>query len=599
MFVENFSKFIKYYGKGRKLKLFGFFILSLMAGFLELLGIALIWPFMLLIMKPESMFNSTYYIDFVNFSGLQNQVLNILALGIIIMLLFIAKNLFMVGILYLQNKFINNWKLAIGKKMMYHYLFSSYKDSFKETPSEKIYNLTFLVNQALDGFIFRVVNLLTNAIVIALILAFLFTKFLFAALVVSLFVFYSISFQNKFFKQKMADIGKRFVKSSSKNNDRIIENINNLKEIKIYSTEQYFYDEYAKAQKSFVQGVFETNFYGMIPPYLVEIFIVLSLFIMVGIISLQNIENTSWMMASYAVLVASVFRMAPSLNKIQIALNSINSSRDFVKAMILEYEKYDFDSLEEKSDLKISFKDKLQLKNISFAYKNDFVIKNLDLEIKKGEFVGIVGSSGTGKTTLADIIMGLLPVNSGEVYVDDIRLSQTNYGTLRNLISYVPQQINILEGSVKNNVAWGVKEEKIDEQKVIDALTKAQLYDYVSTLPDGINTKIVNNFSGFSQGQKQRLAIARVLYRDSDVLIFDEATSSLDVKTEHEITEILKELKGKKTIISIAHRLSTLKSCDKLFYLKDGKISDSGTLEQLSKRNPDFEKLIKLSKMDV
>lgn len=599
MLVENFLKFIKYYGKGRKLKLAGFSFLSLIAGFIELLGIALIWPFTIFIIQPKSIMESKYYIDFAFLPAPQSQILNICILGLLAMFLFVAKNFIMILILYLQNKFVNNWKLDIGKKMMHNYLFSSYKETLKETPSEKMYNLNFMVNQVLDGFIFRIINLITNMIIVFLILAFLFTKFLFAGVVVSVFVFYAMSFQNRFFKKKMSEIGKAFLKSSSQNNDRIIENINNIKEIKINFAEEYFYQEYVKTQTKFVGHVFESNFYGMIPPYVIEIFVVLSLFILAGIISFQNIENTSLMIASYAILVASIFRMAPSLNKIQIALNSVNSSRDFVKSMILEHEKYDFDEIEEKTNLRISLREKIQLKNISFAYKTDLVIKNLDLEIKKGEFIGIVGASGVGKTTLADIIMGLLPVNSGEIYVDDIKLNQSNYSVLRNLIGYVPQQMNILEGPVKNNVAWGVSEEEINEQKVIEALKKAQLYNHVMTLDAGINSRITNTLSGFSQGEKQRLAIARVLYRDPEILIFDEATSSLDVKIEHEITEMLKCIKGEKTMIAIAHRLSTLKNCDRLIYLKDGNICDTGTFEELSKKNADFAKMLKLSKIEI
>jgi len=318
-----------------------------------------------------------------------------------------------------------------------------------------------------------------------------------------------------------------------------------------------------------------------------------------GMISLQNIENEYWMVASYAIIVAAIFRIAPALNRIQIALNAINASRDFVKTMISEYEKNDFEFKEEKSDTSIEFKDKIRLKNVSFSYKKVNVIKNLDLEIKKGEFVGIIGLSGAGKSTLADIIMGLLPIDSGEIFMDETHFNQENFGTLRKLIGYVPQQINILDGSFKRNIAWGMNEYEIDENKVIEVLKQAQIYDFVNGFEGGINSKVIVGSLGLSQGQKQRLAIARALYRNPEILIFDEATSSLDVETEHGITQMLTELKGEKTIIAIAHRLSTLKSCDRLIYLKDGELVDTGTFEQLSQKHVDFEKLIKLSSLGL
>lgn len=598
MFIENFSKFIKYYGKGRKIKLFGFVLLSLFVGFLEFSGIAMIYPFILLIIMPESVLHTKYYSDFVTITHIHNVLINAFILGSIVTFFFIAKNLMMIVILYLQNKFVNNWKMAISEKVMHYYLFAPYKNSLKTTPSEKIYNLNFLVNQSIDGFVSRMLNLFTNAIIVAMVLGLLFFKFMFAAIVTSVFVLFSISIQNKLFKKKIMEISSKFLKYSSSFNDKLLETVNNIKEIKILSAENYFYKDYVESQKNFINMLFQNNFYGSIPPYVIEILVVLALFILAGIISIQNIENPSWMIASYAIVAASIFRIAPALNRIQTSINYIDSSRNFVKTMISEYEASDFDFEEEKPDVEIEFKDSIKLKDVYFSYKKDPVIKDLNLEIKKGSFYGIIGLSGAGKSTLADILMGLLAIDDGEIFLDGMLLDQKYFCLLRRLISYVPQQINILDGSFKRNVAWGIAEEEIDETRVIDSLKKAQLYEFVSNFEGGINAKAIVGSTGLSQGQKQRLAIARALYRDSDILIFDEATSSLDVETEHEITKMLNSLKGEKTIIAIAHRLSTLKSCDKLIYLKSGKMVDIGTFEELSHKHADFDKLIKLSNIN-
>ena len=598
MLVENFIKFIKYYGTGRKIKLFGFFVLSLIAGFLEFLGIALVYPFILLIIKPEVVMSTKYYIYFTNFIHVNNVLVVAFIVGIMVILLFIVKNLFMITSLYLQNKFINNWKIAISKKLMHYYLFSSYKNSLKISPSEKAYNLTVPINNAIDGFIFRLINLVTNIIIVAMILLLLVIKFPFAAFVTGIFVVFSILIQSQIFKKTMSEISKALVKSSSLANEKLMENVHNLKEIKILSAENYFYTEYSVAQQNLNKIMLKNNFYSGIPPYIIEILVVLALFMLAGIISIQNINNTYWMIASYAVVVASIFRIAPALNRIQTSINGINASRDFVKMMLIKHEKIDFEIIEEKIDFEIEFKNRIKLKNICFSYKkNKPVIVDLNLEIKKGEFVGIIGLSGAGKSTLADIIMGLFPPDSGEILVDNVEFNQNNFSALRKLIGYVPQQINILDGSVKKNVALGVKEEDIDEEKVVNSLKKAQIYDFVNGFDEGLDSKIIIGSAGLSQGQKQRLAIARALYRESEILIFDEATSSLDVEIEYGITQMLNELKGEKTIIAIAHRLSTLKSCDRLIYLKNGKIIDTGTFEELTQKHADFEKLIKLSSL--
>lgn len=599
MFIENFSKFIKYYGKGRRLKLFGFFLLSLIAGGMEFLGIALIYPFILLIIEPNSITNTKYYIEFARFFHQEGVLINAFILGMIVTSLFILKNLFMILYLYLQNKFVNNWKLALSNRFMRYYLFSSYRKTLKIPPSEKIYNLTFLTNQVIDGFVFRIMNMIINSVIVVMILTLLFMKFPFGAFVTTAFVIFSMSFQSKFFKKRIADISQKIVKVSALNNEKMIENVNNLKEIKILSAENYFYNEYALSQKKYNKVLFENSFYGGMPPYITEMLVVVALFILAGLISLQEIDNVSWMVASYAIIVASIFRIAPALNRIQTSINSINTSRDFVKTIIAEYENNNFDVIEEKSDLEIEFSDSIRIKNIRFAYKKDPVIKDLHLEIKKGEFIGIIGLSGAGKSTLADIIMGVLPVDSGEIFVDEVELNQDNFAAMRKLIGYVPQQINILDGSFKRNVAWGIDEKEIVEENVIEALKKAQLYDFVQEFEEGINAKVIVGSMGLSQGQKQRLAIARALYRDPEILIFDEATSSLDVETENEITQMLNKLKGEKTIIAIAHRLSTLKSCDRLIYMKNGRIIDTGSFEDLSHKHVDFDKLIKLSSLGL
>lgn len=598
MFVEDFTNFIKYYGRERKIKLFGFFLLSLIAGFWEFLGIALIYPFILLIVKPENIIYTKYYSNFADFFHVYDSFTNALILGLIVTLVFVAKNLFMIFSLYLQNKFINKWKLDIGRKFMHYYLFSPYKNSLEISPSEKIYNLTFLISQTLDGFIFRIINLITNVAIVIMILTLLFINFLFAALITSVFVVFCIAFQNKFFKKKISEISEKFFKISATNNEKTIENISNIKEIKILSAEDCFYKEYSASQKDFTNILSENNFYASIPPYIIEILVVLSLFVLAGIISIQNIDNTSWMIASYAIVVAAIFRIAPALNRIQSSVNAISASRDFVKTMVIEYEKLNLDFIEEEeSDFEINFRDNIKLENICFSYKKEQVIKNLNLEIKKGEFIGIIGLSGAGKSTLADIIMGLLPPDSGKIFVDDLELNQRNFSAMRKLIGYVPQQINILDGSFKRNVALG-DEKYIDEEKVIEALKQAQLYDFISSFDEGINAKVIVGSAGISQGQKQRLAIARALYRNPKILILDEATSSLDVETEYEITQMLTSLKGGRTIIAIAHRLSTLKKCDRLIYLKKGKIVDTGTFEELSQKHKDFEKLVKLSSLN-
>lgn len=593
--LKNLVKFIKYYGKNRRLKIFGFFVISLIAGILEFAGIGLIYPFLMLVTSPQTVIEYKSYATIINFFHI-NHILTITALmGILIVLMFLSKNLLMILCIYLQNKFVINWKNDLNKMLMKFYLNAPYMQMFKTTNSEKIYNLTALTAQTLETFVMRSFVFFTNSIITLIILALLFIKFPAIALFTVIFVVASMVVLNKFFKHKTEVLAPQMLSFSLKNNNQVLENIKNLKEIRIFSAEKYFLDKFNKIQRENNNVIFKNTFYASIPPYLVEIILVISLIILAGLITLKNYGDSSKIIASYGLILGIVFRIAPSLNRIQVALNHMNSSKDLVKKMNDEYEQNHFDVVSNvtNNNDSLEFNEKIKFEDVSFGYReNVSVIKDCSFEIKKGEFVGIIGLSGAGKTTMADILMGLLPVNSGKITVDNEEITEKNINAFRNLTGYVPQEVNLLENSFKNNVAWGQDEKNIDDERVIESLKLAQLYDFVQE-NGGINSVI----RGLSQGQKQRLMIARGLYKNPEILIFDEATSSLDVETEHEITKMLTSLKGNKTLIAIAHRLSTLKECDKLIYLKDGVIVDVGTFEELENRHEDFKNLIKLSQI--
>ena len=593
--LKNLVKFIKYYGKNRRLKIFGFFVISLIAGILEFAGIGLIYPFLMLVTSPQTVIEYKSYATIINFFHI-NHILTITALmGILIVLMFLSKNLLMILCIYLQNKFVINWKNDLNKMLMKFYLNAPYMQMFKTTNSEKIYNLTALTAQTLETFVMRSFVFFTNSIITLIILALLFIKFPAIALFTVIFVIASMVVLNKFFKHKTEVLAPQMLSFSLKNNNQVLENIKNLKEIRIFSAEKYFLDKFNKVQRENNNVIFKNTFYASIPPYLVEIILVISLIILAGLITLKNYGDSSKIIASYGLILGIVFRIAPSLNRIQVALNHMNSSKDLVKKMNDEYEQNHFDVVSNvtNNNDSLEFNEKIKFEDVSFGYReNVSVIKDCSFEIKKGEFVGIIGLSGAGKTTMADILMGLLPVNSGKITVDNEEITEKNINAFRNLTGYVPQEVNLLENSFKSNVAWGQDEKNIDDERVIESLKLAQLYDFVQE-NGGINSVI----RGLSQGQKQRLMIARGLYKNPEILIFDEATSSLDVETEHEITKMLTSLKGNKTLIAIAHRLSTLKECDKLIYLKDGVIVDIGTFEELENRHEDFKNLIKLSQI--
>ncbi|HIS35010.1 TPA: ABC transporter ATP-binding protein [Candidatus Scatousia excrementigallinarum] len=602
MYLENFRRFIKYFGDGRKLKLAGFMMLSFAAGCLEFLGIALIYPFIIMIINPETVFSNELYRRWIEFSGIGNPAVTALILGAFALLLFIFKNLYMIFYMYLQSYFINNWKQSITNKFMKYYLFAPYGDIIKSSSADKLYIVNNLPAQVMNSFLMRFLNLITNSIIVFMVIVLIMIKFPIAGLITLGFVLVSMLMQNRYFKNKTQQITLFLNQKIKAFNSITCEYLGNLKEVKMLNGESVFYSNYVKCGAQMINYTSRYEFFNSIPPYIVEILIVASLLLMGAFIAACSLRNHSVMVASFALVVAAIFRIAPALNRIQTSIINISVGRTFVKALIKEYESCNianFVPVETDNSTNFTLRDKIELKNVCFSYNEyKLVLQNINLEIRKGDFVGIIGLSGAGKSTLADVITGMLEASSGEILIDGTKLTQKTFPQFRKIIGYVPQEINVLEKSFRENVAWGIPPHEIDDNLVVESLMKARLNDFMKDFKDGIYSVPFIDSKGISQGQKQRLAIARALYRKPEIIIFDEATSSLDVQVEHEITDMLNTLKKSTTIIAIAHRLSTLKSCNKLVYLKDGKIIDIGTFEELGTRHPDFENLVKLSSIN-
>ncbi len=600
-YIINLKKFIKYFGDGRRFKLCLFLIMSLIAGCIEFLGVALIYPFIMMIISPEASQNIASFFKFFPINYNISSLNFALILGGAALALFVCKNLYMIIFLYVQNKFLQKWTQHINNMFIHFFLCAPYKNIMKISKSDKIYILTTLSPQSTNGFLMRIMALITNLSIVALILALILWKFPLAGFVSLSFIAVCLTIQSIFFKKRVRELGISVQKVSKEMNEINYSTTNNIKDIKIFNCEKTFYNNYGKCGAKLSSQNTLISFYTGIPPYMVETLIVFTLLILGGLIAFQSNGENSVLIASFAMIVASVFRIAPALNRIQSALLNLPTGLNFVKGLNSVYEnlglnQYSF-KFPEGTD-KMPFRDKIILHEISFSYDNDKeVLHNISFEINRDDFVGIIGLSGAGKSTLADIFTGLLEPDSGEIIVDNIKLTKENISAFRKNIGYVQQELTVLGKSFRENIAWGIPEEEIDDNRVKYLINLVRLDGVVYQYKDGIYAVPFIGENGLSRGQKQRLAIARALYRDPQILLFDEATSALDVKVEHEITSMLTEACKNKTIIAIAHRLSTLKACNKLIYLKDGYLVDIGTFENLSDKYPEFAELVRLSSM--
>ena len=574
MLIKCYKKFFTYFRQNKK-ALTKYSYLSFFVGTLELFGIALTYPFVLRLLNKESA---------------SNIFTSPIVIGVSIVILFIVKNLLMIFYTYLQAKFTKAVESEVNLSFMRYFLSASYQDTMKISLARKANILNCLIPNVVNNFILRLLNLSVNFFIFCLISLFLLVKFPIATIITVICASLLIVLQNAFFKPRLKRNSRRIANKSFIYVQRTNEALLDIKGVKISNNERFFFENYKTAILNFYKTGIETLFLNTIPPYVTEPFIIILLFILLSIISCQNYTEPDRLVASFAVIVSAIFRLAPTISRIQVNLNGINSAIPMVEELLEVYEKLGVNNVQELTDKKfVPFNSTIELRNVSYEYEaGKPVLKDINLCIKKGEFIGIAGLSGAGKTTLADIIAGLLRPTSGELLIDGKVLD------MPLKIGYIPQEFNIINASIKKNVMFGASVE--DDDKVIEALKKAQLYDYiVNNYREGINANPFIDSTGFSQGQKQRLAIARALYASPDILILDEATSSLDLKTEEEICNVLKSLKGEKTIIAIAHRLSTIKFADRIAFMKKAEIIDIAAFDELYRKNSDFRELVRIA----
>ena len=566
------------YFKDNKRAFLSYSSLSFVVGFLELFGVALTYPFILKLLSEDKT------------GGWQNSPVLI---GCAIILLFLAKNLVMIKYAALQSKFTKAVEAEVNLKFVNYFLSSEYSKTSKISLAQKENILGYLIPNVINNYVLRILNLNVNFFIFTLVSLFLLIKFPLATVFTTMFALVLVAVQYKIFKPKLKSVSDKLSRASSKLRQRCNEVILNIKGVKISNNEKFFFNNYKNAIENLFENEQQMLFYNIIPPYITEPFIIVLLFTLLIIIAMQNFSQPDKLVASFALIVSAIFRLSPTISRIQVNLNGINSALPIVDEFLDYCNKFDITNVKPITEHEFQkFEQAIELKNINFSYEDDkLALKNINLMINKGEFVGIAGLSGAGKTTLADIIAGLLKPQSGIILIDGMQQTKP----LK--IGYIPQEFNLINGSIKENVTFGADLQ--DDGKVIEALKNAKLYDFINeNYQEGIYANPFVDSTGFSQGQKQRLAIARALYSEPDILIMDEATSSLDLKTEDELCTVLNSLKGNMTIIAIAHRLSTIRNADKIVFIKNAEIIDIAAFDNLIKQNSDFKTLVELGSLD-
>lgn len=550
------------------------FVVILIGSLLETLGVSVLLPFIQAILSPERLMEKEYVTIFIKLFNIQNTNTFIIAISILVAFFYVFKNGYQVLSNYWQNKFRTNLQGYISETILTAYMYHPYS-FFLDTNSSVL--MRNVINDA-NGIMTCVTSMfqiITTFFVIIFMFSFLFITdaFLASGLCIAAFVVFGGT--TFLLGRPLRNYGEKLRITDAACYKTCTQAFQGIKEIIVTRKEVYFSDEYKKSYDRKNKYDVKKCILEYIPSRLIEAACLSVLVLLVAFKVVTGRVVSDIMISNLGAFAVAAFKLLPAVSALSSNFNSFivqYSALTSVYQNLEESKKY----FSKNGNEKLSFNNFIELKDLSFAYstnKNKIVLNSVNAKILKGDVVGIKGGSGSGKTTCVDLILGLLEPNSGNVFIDEVKLSNANVNSWREKISYVPQTAYLIDDTIRANIAFGVPEKEIDDSRIERAMKEAMLYDYVTSLPDKDRTVVGERGVQMSGGQRQRLSIARALYTNPSIIIFDEATSALDEITEKEIMESIDNLIGQKTLIIIAHRLSTLKKCNKIFEVADGKIN--------------------------
>ncbi len=570
--------------KQQKKKVYVIVFLMLIGAILETLSVSMIAPLLTALMQKDAFDPGTTIGDICSMLGITSPNTFILLVIGVLIVLYIAKDAFLYFEYYVQTRFICNTRVTIQYRLMDVYLHRPY-EFFLNINSGEIMRVIRGDTSSTFSLLTVIMSFFTEAVVAAaLIITIIVIDPVMAGMVAVLLLAVMLIIY-KIIKPVLRVAGVEFQRNNSKANQWLLQSVAGVKEMKVANKEEFFIDEYTKYAENAVMEEKKSIVLGNAPRLVIEAVVVCGMLGYMGFMIVNGSDITDMLPQISAFAFAAV-RLLPSANRMSSAMNAVAYQEPMLDKTIENiktadvYEKEDRLAMEEKKKQQgaktVTLEKECALSDISFSYPNTEaqVLDCAGMRIPVGKSVGIVGTSGAGKTTAVDILLGLLKPQAGRILSDGTDIHEDYAGWLSHL-SYIPQMIYMLDDTIRANVAFGFHKSEVDDERVWKALEEAQLKEFVEGLPDGINTTIGERGIRLSGGQRQRIGIARALYTDPELLIFDEATSALDNETEAAIMESVNSLHGKKTMIIIAHRLTTIKECDIIYRVENGKITET------------------------
>lgn len=551
---------------------------SMMGALLETLGVSIISPLVSMLMNPEELMKASYVQKIGELFSISEHSQMIYYVGGGVIALYLFKNVFFIFLSWVRSKYSCKVVRELSIEMMSSYMKRGYMFFTNHNTSELINGVIVDV-----GSVYLIVGnglkIIVDLLTIALICVYMVIKDTKLALIVMVLAGVCLVLVLKIFRKSMLSSGELYRKYNMKAQQTLLHAFQGIKDVIIFDKRIFFRDEYDRNYTLQQQENVKRTIAGESPAYIIEGVCVCGLLLVV-LSQAAVSDNPSGMVATLAAFAIGAFRILPSLGRISNEMNVVLYSIEGLKSVyenVTEARKYErkrsaeIENIKE-NDISIpAFQNELAIRNLSFAYpgQESDVLHQINMTIPKGRSVAFIGQSGAGKTTLMDIILGLLEPKSGGVYFDNININQLNK-VWHSVIGYVPQSVYLADDTIRFNVAFGEDRANVDDDKVWRVLEQAQLKEFVESLPKGLDTYVGEQGVRFSGGQRQRMAIARALYFEPQILVLDEATASLDTETESAVMQSVELLQGELTMIIVAHRLTTIRNCDVIYEIKDG-----------------------------
>ena len=604
--MKYLSKFL-FVISAKKTELLLIVLLFVIISVLDAIGIGLIGPFISLAVKPETIENNAWVSAIYRYLGLTSIKQFIALLGLVVILLFCFKSFLYYQIQNYVLKFCYTQQVWLRLRMLRTYLSLPYTFYLKTNSAQVIQNIGTESANFTYSIAVPLLNSIANAFVLVVLLGLMAkTDLLATVTILGLLLVAIVPFH--YFRHQVARWGKEGLEANTETIRVVNHAIGGLKVTKLIGCERFFEDQLTAQAHKYAAAASRFHAFQQLPRIAIE---TLLIGFVVGFVSLSLIfeERSDNLVAVLSIFAVASVRVIPSASQLITCMGVLRNAQPTLDRIYLDLKELEqpesMKYLEMSrrgnwntnqsvaslpSHLQTSFRDKITIDKIDYCYPqaNTDALTDTCLTIRKGESIALIGKSGAGKTTLIDVFLGLLIPQSGDIQVDGLSIYE-DLRSWQNSIGYIPQSVFLMDDTIERNIAFGVPDSHIDRHKVKNAIELAQLSELIAQLPEGIDTFVGENGIRLSGGQRQRIGIARALYHDREILVLDEATSALDNETESLISEALRQVGSTKTTIVIAHRLTTVQHCDRIYEMSNGKIVRSGSYQEIVTDGNNFQ----------